>query len=50
MGWEQAARPHVDAVAVLGEVLGVTSLSLPLVQGAQVHGRKNIFFFIYCKI
>lgn len=43
MNWEQIARPHVDAVAVLGKVLGVTCLSLPLVQGAQVHGCKNIF-------
>jgi QWRF family len=50
MGWEKVARPHVDAVAVLGKVLGVTCLSLPLVQGAKVHVRRNIIFFIYCKI
>ncbi|KAF3321239.1 QWRF motif-containing protein 7 [Carex littledalei] len=37
MKWEQVARPHVDAVAVLGKVLGVTCLSLPLVQGAQAN-------------
>ncbi|KAJ4803065.1 QWRF motif protein (DUF566) [Rhynchospora pubera] len=37
MKWEQVARPHVDAVAVLGKVLGATCLSVPLVEGAQAN-------------